>query len=154
MKVGIQTGSLKGRAAGSARTSTGESTSAEKNSFLDLLTEVLPASTPERASLQNLWSQMPQAERDLVDNPSKENLGAYQDLVRAIARQTLDEAMKVEKRTRPATFSRAQNELTTVRIIDEKLHRMALVMLSPENSAFSMMKSLAEIRGFLMDMRR
>lgn len=97
---------------------------------------------------------MPQAERDLIDNPSKDNLAAYQDLVRAIARQTLDEAMKVEKRTRPATFSRAQNELTTVRIIDEKLHRMALVMLSPENSAFSMMKSLAEIRGFLMDMRR
>ncbi len=97
---------------------------------------------------------MPQAERDLIENPTRENMTAYQDLVRAIAQQTLDEAVRVEKLTRPATFSRNKMELSTIKIIDEKLHRMALVMLSPENSAFASMRNFAEIRGLLMDLRR
>jgi uncharacterized protein YaaR (DUF327 family) len=123
-------------------------------SFLDILAEVIPASTPEKASLQALWSQMPQVERDLLSSQSRENVEKYKELVRSIAQATLEQNMKVETSVRRSRLSGDEKQLTTVRILDERLHQMAVLMRSPSNSAFALLGRLTEIRGLLMDMRR
>lgn len=126
----------------------------KSTSFLDILAEVIPASTPEKASLQALWSQMPQAERDLLSSQSRENVDKYKELVRSIAQATIDQNMRVETSIRRGRLGGSDKELSTVRILDERLHQMAVLMRSPSNSAFALLGKMTEIRGLLMDMRR
>jgi len=38
-------------------------------------------------------------------------------------------------------------------VIDERLQKMALMMQARGNSAFSMLRTVEEIRGILLDMR-
>lgn len=123
-------------------------------SFLDILEEVIPASTPQKASLQALWSQMPQVERDLLASQSRENVEKYKELVKSIAQATLEQNMKVDTTVRRSRLTGEDKQLTTVRIIDERLHQMAVLMRSSSNSAFALLGRLTEIRGLLMDMRR
>jgi uncharacterized protein YaaR (DUF327 family) len=41
----------------------------------------------------------------------------------------------------------------TVKILDENIQILASTMLSPQNSAFSLLKQLERIRGLLMDLK-
>ena len=43
--------------------------------------------------------------------------------------------------------------LMTVKILDENIQILASTMLSPQNSAFSLLKQLERIRGLLMDLK-
>jgi len=147
------------RRVGGKGSSTGKSgattaVASDHRGFLDLLAEVLPASSPDKAGLQTLWAQMPDAERELLQNPAQENLTRYQELVRSIARQTLDQNVRVEKLFTKGRITKTEKELSTIRIIDERLQQMAILMQSKGNSAFGLLQKLAEIRGMLMDLKR
>ena len=43
--------------------------------------------------------------------------------------------------------------LMTVKILDENIQILASTMLSPQNSAFSLLKQIERIRGLLMDLK-
>ncbi|MCE9596574.1 MAG: YaaR family protein [Spirochaetia bacterium] len=158
MQVRLKTGSeIKRRNTGTARSTSAGNTAAvssDRSSFLDLLAEVIPANSPDNASLQGLWAQMPDAERDLLQNQSHENVARYQELIRSIARQTLDQNVRVDKLMGRGRITKTEKELSTIRILDERLQQMAILMQAPGNSAFGLLQKLAEIRGMLMDMRR
>lgn len=148
---------IKRRGLGTNRPSSSGSTtgiSSERSGFLDLLAEVIPANSPEQSSLQGLWAQMPDAERDLLQNQSHDNIARYQELIRSIARQTLEQNVRVDKLMGRGRLTKTEKELSTIRILDERLQQMAILMQAPGNSAFALLQKLAEIRGMLMDMRR
>ncbi|MBE7440100.1 MAG: DUF327 family protein [Spirochaetales bacterium] len=118
------------------------------SSFLSVLEEVLPSKEPANHSLQELWSILPQTEKEFLEHRTEEKLAAYKDLVVAIARQTLERNLRVAKikRQRPG---HDEKELTVVRILDQKLARMLELIRSPENSAFALLREMEEIRGLL-----
>lgn len=124
----------------------------QKTPFLEILDEVLPAETPQNDELHGLWSSLPDAEKRLLEQPSEFNLKTYRDTVRSIARLTLKQNMRVKKIQR-RTRQGEMVELNTVEILDDRLQKMALMMQSKNNSAFSLMARLDEIRGLLIDLR-
>lgn len=122
----------------------------ESSPFLSILEEVLPTDS-NNGPLQQLWENLPGLERDLLDHPSNENFRKYRETVREIAKETL----RINVQAKKLQFKRRSQEYehTVIHVIDQRLQKMALVMLSPENSAFALLKSVEEIRGLLLDMR-
>lgn len=139
----------------SSKTAAAGSASKEKvqSPFLDILNQVLPPDIPENADLHDLWSRLPDAERRLLESQSDENLAEYRELVKRITEKSLDYALKLKVMTKK-NRKKDTIQLNLVEIIDEKLHKMALMIQSRKNTAFSILKALDEIRGLLLDARQ
>ncbi len=122
----------------------------ERSPFLSILEEVLPGDSAN-GPLQTLWENLPGLERDLLDHPSNENFRKYRETVTEIAKETL----RINVQAKKLQFKRRSQEYehTVIHVIDQRLQKMALVMLSRDNSAFALLKSVEEIRGLLLDMR-
>lgn len=122
------------------------------STFQQILTEVLPASNDSERDLQQLWQNLPDTEKDLLDHPSDRNLRRYRELIIKIARATLNQNTRIRKVRR--SNSRGETvELSVVDFINEKLKKMAETILHPQNSAFHLLKTVEEIRGILLDVR-
>lgn len=124
----------------------------DKSPFLEILEEILPSTESDSHDLNQLWAGLPDAEKDLIQNQSPRNLTAYRSLVKEIAARTIEMNVRINKVRKKGR--RDDFELTTVHIIDDRLHKMAMVMQSPNNSAFSILKTLDEIRGLLLDLKK
>ena len=131
---------------------TGGAASATRSPFMQILEEVLSPDAADTGDLRELWSQLPDAERELLEHQSDANLRAYREIVRAIAAASLKKNMHVKK-IRRKNRAGEMVELSIVQVVDERLQKMALMMQSPGNSAFQMLRAVEEIRGMLIDTR-
>ncbi len=138
--------------AGRATPSAPAASPAAPNNFQQILDEVLPASRPASHDLKQLWSELPEAERALIEKQSDQNLARYRELVRAIARETLKQNVRLKK-IRKRNRHGDEIELSVVEFIDDRLQRMANLIHAPGNSAFQILKAVEEIRGILIDVR-
>ncbi len=123
------------------------------DSFQSLLNNVLPPEKESNYSLNQLWQQLPSAEKELLADPNDKNLAKYRQIVVNIARQTLAKNIRSKKMHRRDQKGR-KVELTVIEVIDERLQQMATLMHSLHNSAFNLFKKLEEIRGLLLDQRQ
>jgi uncharacterized protein len=144
------------RRTSAAKSERSEKTGDSKNSFLNILADVLPTERAE-GDLHSLWQELPGIERDLLDHPSDKNFKRYRERVQQIANETLRQntsvsSIKSPLRGRPGQPS-GEKVHNVVKILDERLQKMALLMLSKNNSAFNLLKSVDEIRGLLLDIR-
>ncbi len=124
----------------------------EHQSFYSIMDEVLPVQEEGNTDLNRLWKELPTVERQLLDHPSQRNLDNYRKAVMQIAKLTLKKntsVKKIKKRNRNGDWV----ELTVVEFIDERLQQMVSLMHSEKNTAFTMLKTLDEIRGLLVDIR-
>lgn len=124
----------------------------KKSPFLEILEEVLPQKQVENRDLHELWSDLPGAEKDLINHPSEENLNRYRDLVIGIARATLARNVHVKKLRRKNSQGETV-ELNVVQVVDQRIQKMAIMMHSRGNSAFNILRTVEEIRGILFDAR-
>ncbi|MBX7059236.1 MAG: YaaR family protein [Leptospirales bacterium] len=149
-------GAATGGGAASGASQTGAQTAASGvrsgSSFQEILEEVMPAQRSETRDLKQLWSELPEAERQLIEKQSDENLQRYKQLVAAIARETLRRNTRIRK-IRRRSRSGDEVELSIVEFVDERLQRMANLIHSRGNSAFQILKAVEEIRGILIDVR-
>lgn len=120
--------------------------------FIEILNNILPPDDVDSYDLNVLWSELPGAERRLLDSPGDENLTVYRDIVKRIAAATLKKNVRVKKLKRKNRRGETV-ELSVIEIIDERLQKMALLMHSGRNSAFALLKTAEEIRGLLLDIR-
>ena len=125
---------------------------AERSPFLQVLDDILAPQEAGNTELHELWSRLPETERDMLDNPSEKNFVTYRELVRNIARETLRKNVQVVKKERRSKHGETV-ELRYIKIIDQRLQQMALMIQSPSNSAFAMLRAAEEIRGMLLDSR-
>lgn len=124
---------------------------ANSTPFEELLFQVVP---PEKEpELFELWSELPNVEQKLIQDPTEENLEVYKNLVQKIASQLIKKNLKLEQIKRK-TSSGKEVLLSYVKIIDEKLHKMMLAIQSKKNTAFEILKNLKEIRGILIDLKQ
>ena len=133
------------------RKSTERLGNAVRSPFQLILEEILPPEQ-ENLDLHSLWSRLPDLEKDLIAKPVQENLDTYKDAVRKIARETLRKNVRVKKLRRKNRRNEIV-ELNVIEILDDRLQKMALMMQSPANSAFTLLKTMDEIRGILLDVR-
>lgn len=123
----------------------------ENNSFLSLLEAIAPSSKEETKEINELWRQLPQIEKDFLSRPNNENLNRYKNLVKDITNLILKNNVEIVQARRRGRHDK--KILLTVKVIDENLQILATTMLSPSNSAFSLLKQIEKIRGLLMDLK-
>jgi uncharacterized protein YaaR (DUF327 family) len=124
----------------------------QANSFLSILEKLAPSTNEETKEINELWQQLPDAERNFLDNPNHENLTLYKNLVKSITQEILKKNMTlVQAKQRGRSDKKI---LMTVKIIDENLQILATTMLNPSNSAFTLLKQVERIRGLLMDINQ
>jgi uncharacterized protein len=124
----------------------------EASPFNDILNELLPPADVSNLDLHGLWSRLPQAERDLIDNPSQKNLIAYKEIVKRILKQSVEKIFDNTKIIH-VNRSKVKVEQHYIKILDEKLHKMTLMIQAPGNTAFNILRNLDDIRGLLIDVK-
>jgi uncharacterized protein len=133
------------------RPDTTGSVSSKDNSFLEILEAIVPSTKEETREINSLWQRLPDTEKRFLNEPNQNNLDSYKNLVKEITSAILKNNMKLSQaRQRGRTDKKI---LMTVQIIDEKIQILAMTMLNPSNSAFSLLKQMERIRGLLMDIK-
>ena len=97
------------------------------------------------------WQKLPEMEKRFLASPSLENMNEYKKLVKDITNTILKNNTELTQ-----ARQRGRNDkkiLMTVKILDENIQILASTMLSPQNSAFSLLKQIERIRGLLMDLK-
>jgi len=130
-----------------------EKTSSKKEikTFDELIEELIPEK--KEPELNRLWKELPEVEKQLIENPTEENLEKYKELVKNIAEILIKRNMKIESIKR-RTNSGKEVILSYVKVIDNKLHKMMLTIQSKKNTAFEILRNLKEIRGLLLDLKQ
>ncbi len=122
----------------------------EINTFQSLIEEVLPEK--KEPELHQLWLQLPEVERKLIQSPTEETLEQYKNMVQKIAKLLLEKNLKLETIKRKSSTGK-EILLSYVKVIDIKLHKMMLALQSKQNTAFEILRNLKEIRGLLLDLK-
>lgn len=123
----------------------------KENSFLSILESIVPSNKEETREINELWQRLPEMEKRFLNTPNQENLQEYKKLVKDITNTILKNNTNLSQ-----AKQRGRNDkkvLMTVKILDENIQILATTMLSPQNSAFSLLKQLERIRGLLMDLK-
>ena len=123
----------------------------KENSFLSILESIVPSNKEETREINELWQKLPEMEKRFLNTPNQENLQEYKKLVKDITNTILKNNTNLSQ-----AKQRGRNDkkvLMTVKILDENIQILATTMLSPQNSAFSLLKQLERIRGLLMDLK-
>ncbi len=154
MKIVTNTESLKSSQDKKSKTIRSESSASVENkepSFLDILEAIVPSSKEETREINQLWQKLPDIEKRFLKEPNQENLNSYKTLVKEITSAILKNNMQlVQARQRGRSDKKI---LMSVKIIDENIQVLAMTMLNPANSAFSLLKQIERIRGLLMDLK-
>lgn len=122
-----------------------------KQSFLEILESIVPASGENTKELNELWKDLPDLEKKLISEPNHKNLNEYKEHIKQIASLILKKNYKIQQA--PLRGRNDQRDIRFVKIVDEKLDILARTMFSPSNSAFTILKQLDEIRGLLIDVK-
>lgn len=120
-------------------------------SFLDILEAIVPSSKEETREINQLWQKLPDMEKRFLKEPNHENMESYKKLIKEITSAIVKNNMQLTQ-----ARQRGRNDkkiLMSVKIIDENIQILAMTMLNPGNSAFSLLKQVEKIRGLLMDLK-
>ncbi|MBK8398400.1 MAG: DUF327 family protein [Leptospiraceae bacterium] len=123
----------------------------KENSFLSILESIAPSDKEQTREINELWQRLPDMEKRFLAAPSQDNLNEYKKLVKDITNTILKNNTQLTQ-----ARQRGRNDkkiLMTVKVLDENIQILASTMLSPHNSAFSLLKQIERIRGLLMDLK-
>jgi hypothetical protein len=154
MKIFGTSDSIKSTNDKKTKTSKTESSSSVNNkekSFLEILEAIVPSNKEETREINFLWQKLPEVEKKFLSEPNQNNLNTYKELIKEITNAIIKKNMKLSMARQRG---RADKKiLMTVKIIDENIQLLAMTMLNPANSAFSLLKQIEKIRGLLMDIK-
>ncbi|MCB1177033.1 MAG: DUF327 family protein [Leptospiraceae bacterium] len=154
MRILSNTESLKNTQDKKAKSFKSESNQAVENkepSFLDILEAIVPSSKEETKEINSLWQKLPDIEKRFLKEPNQYNLTEYKNLIKDITNSILKNNMQMVQARRRGRADK--KVLMSVKIIDENIQILAMTMLNPNNSAFSLLKQIEKIRGLLMDLK-
>ncbi|HEY1405199.1 MAG TPA: DUF327 family protein [Spirochaetota bacterium] len=123
------------------------STRAKEASFDQVLSGVVEKET-ERG-IESLMNDLRDQERRFLDSQSLYELQKYKTMLQKILKMVVGESYKT------ATIDRRRRDRADYLIVNkisEKMDELARIFATSENKAFSLMKTLEEIRGLLCDL--
>ncbi len=150
MKINSSTDSINPKQDKKSNVQKAETSSSTKQSnFLEILESIVPSTKEETREINLLWQKLPDIEKRFLREPNQENLNLYKNLIKDITNSILKNNMKLSQARQKGRSDK--KILMTVKIIDENIQILAMTMLNPANSAFSLLKQVERIRGLIMD---
>jgi uncharacterized protein YaaR (DUF327 family) len=127
---------------------TGAAKGAAGASFESILTEAVHTETDRAvdAAMNDLTEQ----ERRFLDHQNDYELNRYKILLQKILKTLVSDSYRskvIERR------SRNRADFLIINQINEKVDSIAKMLVSKDNKAFSLMKTMEEIRGLIYDLR-
>jgi uncharacterized protein YaaR (DUF327 family) len=107
--------------------------------------------TRHSEDLEGLLDDVHQSGDLLVETQSMENIKRYREAVRAFLDYVVENMLVVEEQTSGGNILR-RKRFTQVKIIDEKLERMAGAVLRNQGQQLDLLERVNEIRGMLIDL--
>lgn len=101
-----------------------------------------------QGSIDELLNDLKDEEKRFLDNPSLSQMMRYKALVRRILKLALEQGASTAE-TRSSSW-KGDKIYTVVNIIDQKLLELQKTLTSG-SPAFSLMKTIEEVRGLLLD---
>jgi len=105
-------------------------------------------------TIEELMTDLGKQEKRFLDAQSVYELEVYKALVKKILKMILDSGLKTRKLN--LTYSEGKkrvDEKTIIDKIDENLLKLSQ-LITKSNEAFNLMKTIEEIRGLILDLRR
>jgi uncharacterized protein YaaR (DUF327 family) len=129
-------------------------------SFLDemMLCDLNPEMM-EDAPFNSLVAELDQQSRRFLQKPVVEELVKYRTLVKKFLDKTVHGALVCEKKEGRTIRNRQTGNMQSlpptklVKIIDEKLNELSLLIINQQAKAINLAARLSEIRGLLLDLR-
>lgn len=122
-------------------------------SFQDLLEEIAPSNSESTRDINFLWRDLPNLERDLIHSRSPQALEAYKEHIRLLITTILAKNTRYHTATTPIRGTTSRKEYPYVEFINNKLKLLAETITHPQNSAFTILKQMDNIKGFLLDIK-
>lgn len=104
-------------------------------------------------TLEEMIDQIHESGERLKESPSITRVMEYKQAVRNFMHHVVTRSLRVETRE-GARFNplKKQKKFTIIRIIDEKLERLAAGILQNQKNRLDLLKSIDEINGLLVDL--
>ncbi len=102
-----------------------------------------------RGSIDELFNELQEEERNFLSNQSLYYLNRYRSIVEKILKKILNEGFETQKLKR---LRKDKADFIIVKKINEKLFEIAREITSRNNKAFNLLKTIEEIRGLVFDL--
>jgi len=104
-------------------------------------------------SVEKMLDEIHAIGEKIRENVSFETISQYRSAVRAFIKHVVTRALKVEEKRSSANILR-QKKFTVVKVIDQKLERLASGVLMNQHDTFEILAKIDEINGLLIDLIR
>jgi uncharacterized protein YaaR (DUF327 family) len=132
----------------SGKRTSGASKGASQTSFDSILSDAV--STETDLAVDSLMNDLSEQERRFLDYQSEYELNRYKLLLQKILKTLVSDSYQTKIIDRR---SRNRADYLIINQINEKIDSLAKILVSPDNKAFSLMKTMEEIRGLIYDLR-
>ena len=112
----------------------------------------------ENASLENLLDNVHSIGEKLVERPFTSNIKEYKEAVRRflayIVKNTYSTDFEIVNRKDKVTKDWKPHQLEKIKVVDEKLEKLAFEILQNQGKQLNILKAVEEIEGILVDLMR
>lgn len=126
----------------------GAAKGASGTSFSSVLTEAVATETEH--AVDSMMNDLSEQERRFLDTQSQYELNKYKLLLQKIMKELVSDSYQTKIIDRR---SRNRADYLIINQINEKIDSLAKILVSSDNKAFSLMKTMEEIRGLIYDLR-
>ena len=109
--------------------------------------------TESNQAIDSLMNDLREQERRFVDLQTQVELDKYRKLLQRVLKMLSDGNYKSESLRRPRKGNIQREPYLIIRKINEKVDELARALVSRDNKAFALMRTLEEIRGLILDLR-
>ena len=109
--------------------------------------------TESNQAIDSLMNDLREQERRFVDLQTQVELEKYKKLLQRVLKMLSDGNYQSEKLRRPRRGNIQREPYLIIKKINEKVDDLARALVSRDNKAFALMRTLEEIRGLILDLR-
>lgn len=110
-----------------------------------------PLESETEGELEAVLDRVHELGERLKTDPTLRTVGEYKNAVKRFLKIVVDRCYEVEERTSTKDILR-QKKFTQIRIIDEKLERLAAGVMSAQRNQLDILKRVDEIQGALINL--
>jgi len=103
------------------------------------------------APIEKLLDEVHEIGEDLKQNPTIQVIHGYKRAVRRFIKYIVDHSLQLEEQTSGGSILK-RKRFTLVKIVDEKLERLAAEILQNQRDQLEILKRVDEINGLLVDL--
>jgi len=108
----------------------------------------------ENVSLETLLDDVHSIGEKLIEKPFISNIKEYKQAVRRFLAYVINNAYSAESKIERRTLKRDEKKWINIKVVDEKLEKLALYIIQNQKGQLTILKKIEEIEGILIDLMR